>query len=94
MPRLSLVLGKSPTFWSFNELISVASVLYLLHHDLFKIQKTLEEIIEHLETCAELFESAFRLENLNDLEWILEGRGELTQVLHNLQSVDAILSQL
>ncbi|CAK7901280.1 hypothetical protein CAAN1_23S01860 [[Candida] anglica] len=96
MSTLSRILGQTPRFSFFNELIAVSSVSASSNYDLFKISKTVDGIIEYLEEVLHSFEQARRLDqsSQNDLDWIFEGKDGLMDIIKNLESIDGIISQL
>ncbi|CAK9436858.1 uncharacterized protein LODBEIA_P13800 [Lodderomyces beijingensis] len=99
--KLSHLLASIPNFSFFNELISIAepggpNSISLSQHDIFKINKILDDIDLYLNDLIMVFNNVQDVSTNapNLLEWYFEGRNALAEVLRNLESVDSIISRL
>lgn len=95
--KLSEILSKTPGFSAFDELISIPTTTTKLHqHDIFKINKIIDDIhcylTELLADFSDVEEAT--ISNVSDLEWYFEGRENVHELTRNMESIDAIISQL
>lgn len=99
MDRLSSILNETPRFSFFNELVSIPSPL-VLQHDLFKINKIIDDIIGYLYQVLRLFDKVKSSKTASsqievvDLEYYFEGKDEITGIIQNIHSIDMIITQL
>ncbi|KAK6455394.1 karyogamy protein [Scheffersomyces xylosifermentans] len=98
--KLSDILNSAPRFSAFDELISIPTIgstaLKISQHDLFKIHKIIEDIHVYLSELLSLFSSLQRsdLSLDSDLNWYYEGKDSVAELTRNMESIDAIISQL
>lgn len=96
MNDLSSILDETPRFSFFNELVSIP-IAPVLQHDLFKINKLLDDITCYLFQVLRLFEKFKVKRNQfkgNELDWYYEGKDELLDIIRNINSIDGIIGKL
>lgn len=94
---LSEILQTAPRFSFFDELMRVPRELtHLLLHDLFKINKIVDDIGFYLQDLNSLFAQIrdSKLELASGLDWFFEGRSHVFELIRNMESIDSIISRL
>lgn len=102
---LSDILKTCPSFSFFDELINIKSIEQaqtLLHYDLVKINNSILDISTYLGELLLLLQNLDTITNNNsplnkyydNIEWIYEGRNEITKISKNVDGIDSIISQL
>ncbi|GMM33328.1 hypothetical protein DASC09_006530 [Saccharomycopsis crataegensis] len=102
---LSDILKTCPSFSFFDELINIKSIEQahtLLHYDLIKINNSILDISSYLNELILLLENLDTIANNNsplnkyydNIEWIFEGKTEISQISKNVDGIDSIISQL
>lgn len=99
--KLSYLLNSVPNFSFFDELINITApnqrlLVQLLQHDIFKINKILDDIILYLNDLVSTANKISQVSRDIDemLPWYLEGKLSVIDLLRNLDSIDSIISRL
>ncbi|KAI3402969.2 KAR9 [Candida oxycetoniae] len=99
--KLSHLLTSIANFSFFDELINItepspSSSVQLSQHDLFKINKVLDDIDLYLNDLIMVFNNIKQVSKnaQNLLDWYFEGKNALIDLLRNLDSIDSIISRL
>lgn len=88
------VLIRIPRFCSFQDQISVPDSSSLSRHDLFKINKLIDDIYDHLTTLQLTFTSQLRNTDKHHLLWLCNGKRLIMELIHDSESIDSLISQL
>lgn len=99
------ILKTCPSFLFFDELISIKSIEQaqtLLHYDLVKINNSVLDILSYLNELVLLLQNLDTIVNndsqinryYDNVEWIYEGKTELSKIFKNVEGIDSIISQL
>lgn len=102
-PQLSLshLLSSTPTFSFLEELVNISqpkssNSSSLLHRDLFKISKVLDDIDLYLNDLIIAFNNIKEVSRhaSNILDWFYEGKHALQSLFRDMDSIDSIISRL
>ncbi|EGW32600.1 uncharacterized protein SPAPADRAFT_153731 [Spathaspora passalidarum NRRL Y-27907] len=96
---LSEVLSTAPNFSFFDELINIPQPgSKLLKHDIFRSGKLLQDIQSYLLDLIKILKFVSEVSNehihANVLDWYLEGKEALFDIVRTIDSIESILNQL
>ncbi|KAI5970874.1 KAR9 [Candida margitis] len=99
--KLSHLLSSVPVFSFYEELANISqpnesNSVSLSQHDLFKINKVLEDVDLYLNDLIIVFNNIKEVSRhaMNILDWFYEGKAALQNLLREMDSMDSIISQL
>lgn len=92
---LSQIVNSTPRSSFYDELIEIPNNTVLLSHDLFKINKIVDDIFGYLSELLTMFrELRNEMKVMDDLRWFFEGRDGIYELVRNMENIDSIISQL
>lgn len=92
---LSQIVNSTPRSSFFDELIEIPNNTVLLSHDLFKINKIVDDIFGYLSELLTMFRELRNEKRVTeDKRWFFEGRDGIYELVQNIENIDSIISQL
>ncbi|CCG23014.1 Kar9 protein [Candida orthopsilosis Co 90-125] len=99
--KLSHLMSSMPAFSFIEELVNIpqpneSNFVSLSQHDLFKINKALDDIDLYLNDLIVVFNNIKEVSRhtINVLDWFYEGKTALQNLLRDMDSIDSIISRL
>lgn len=93
---LSQIVNSTPRSSFFDELIEIPNTTILLSHDLFKINKIVDDIFGYLSQLIGMFKELrdSEMKGADDIRWFYEGKDGIYELVRNVENIDSIISQL
>ncbi|CUM56484.1 uncharacterized protein AC631_05543 [Debaryomyces fabryi] len=93
---LSQIVNSTPRSSFFDELIEIPNNTILLSHDLFKINKIVDDIFGYLSQLIGMFRELrnSEMKEMDDIRWFYEGKDGIYDLVKNMENIDSIISQL
>lgn len=88
---LSGILATTPKFTSFNELVPTTTPSLLLH-EVFILNKVIDDIHKYLQEVLGVF-ATINIAH-EELNWYHEGKDQVIDLCHNVESIESTISRL